>query len=426
MIQSVDSAPRGWLRPTQILEAARLRFGTVALTMGLMLAGAYVYVMRQPSILTFPGLWAEDGTLFFKGAYEHGFGVLFEPYNGQVFVFQRIVAALIAPLPVSIQPALYAAVAVATAVVSCSFVLSSRWRLSVPLGARFVCMLALLCSPAVDEVYGILSNSHWWLAIGLVLVGLLSDPTRLRTKVGEIGFTALTALSGFAAVYAIPVLMVRAYRNRSRHSLALVSASIGGVLVQVAYLLNSARHPAGVGLFGDPKTEVIVLVRRVFAGSVLGDLNLNLVWSNRMPDTWVWLLPIALIAAMAAIWIWSPRLESLALVASLVGGWALAMWALNDPLAVLWLFQIGGRYFVVPMAALYISLVLFWPTGILKRGAVILACVLLATGILTDYHLNPMARADWAPFAECADKRVATCTTVISPDWPLIVNPPGR
>ena len=426
MIPSRDATPKIDGRLARVVSAAQRRCAGSGPMLAMLLAAAYVYFLRQPTVLTAPTLWAEDGTIFLKGALEHGPGTLFEPYNGQTFVFQRIVALLAAPLSVSIQPAIYAGVAVAAAVLSCSIVLSSRWRFGVPLGARFLCLLALLCSPAVDEAYGTVSNSHWWLGIGLVLMGMLSDPLSRRLKLGELAFTALTALSGFAAIYAFPTLAVRAYRNRSRHSLALLGVALAGILVQVGYLLKSARHANGAGMFNDPATEVIILVRRVFAGSVVGDINLDLLWPNRMPDTWVWLLPIALILVLTAVWIRAPRLEVAALLLTLLGGWAIAIWALTVPLTVLWLFQIGGRYFMVPMAMLYLGLIVSWPTGMLRRGVAGLACVLLATGILTDYHLNPLPYVDWAPFAACVEKHTTTCTTVIPPDWQLEINPPGR
>jgi hypothetical protein len=427
MILSRDAAPEIGGRLVRVLAAARPRIAGGALRLAMLLAAAYVYILRQPTVLMAPTLWAEDGTIFLKGALEHGPGTLFEPYSGQIFVFPRIVALLAAPLPVSIQPAIYAAVAVAAAVLSCSIVLSSRWRFSVPLSARFLCLLALLCSPAVEEVFGTLSNAHWWLAIGLVLLGMLSDPLSRRGKSGELAFTALTALSGFAAIYALPSLAVRSFRNRSRHSLALLGVALAGILVQVGYLLHSTRLANGVGmLFEHPITEVIALVRRVFAGSVLGDTNLALLWPNRLPDTWVWLLPIALIVALTAVWIRAPRIEVAALLLALLGGTALAIWAVADPtLNSLWWAGWGGRYFVDPMAMLYVSLIVSWLEGTLRRTMAGLACVLLATGILSDYHLNPLPYVDWTPFAACVEKHTTTCTTVIPPDWQLEINPPS-
>ena len=48
-----------------------------------------------------------------------------------------------------------------------------RWRFPVPLVARFICVIALLSSPQVDDVFAALSNAHWWLAIGLISLGML-------------------------------------------------------------------------------------------------------------------------------------------------------------------------------------------------------------------------------------------------------------
>ena len=414
-------------RPARVLVAPRPRWlGRGALTLAMLLAATCVYVLRQPAVVTSPTFWAEDGTIFFKGAIERGLGALFDPYNGQVWLFQRIVALLAATLPVSIQPAVYVLVSVATAVLSCSIVLSSRWRFSVPLEARFLCLLALLCSPAVDEVFGALSNAHWFLAIGLVLMGMLADPLSRRLKLGEIGFTALTALSGFAALYALPSLAVRAFRNRSGHSRALLWVALAGVVVQYVYLLASGRRGNLAGMIADPALDMIVLVRRIFGGAVLGDSNLALLWPNRLPDWWVWLLPIALIVALTVVWIRAPRIEVVALLLALLGGWALALWTLwafTDPLGMLWSF--GGRYFVVPVAMVYVSLTVSWPSGRLRRTMIGLACVLLTTGILSDFHLEPIPAADWAPFAACVEKGTTTCTTIIPPGWTLEVTPSG-
>jgi hypothetical protein len=412
-------------RKSSVLDSVRLRLAGSAPRLAMVVVAAYLYVWRQPLVLTAPTLWAEDGSVFFKDALGHSLSTLFRPDHGQIWLFQRVVAFGAALMPVSILPAVYATAAVAVAVFSCSIVLSSRWRFSVPLSARFLCMLALLCSPGVDEVYGTLSDSHWWMAIGLVLLGMLSDPISRRVKAGELAFTASTALSGFAAIYAIPVLAVRAFRNRSRHSLGLLGVALSGLLVQVGCLLNSARQGNLDDMLQHPIKEVTVLIRRVFADSAMGDTNLVIVWSNRLPDLWVWLVPLAVIVALVVVWIRAPRMEAVALLMALIGGWLLAMWVVADVLDQLWYFSIGGRYFLVPIAILYVSLTTSWPDDILGKGVAGLAVVLFGAGVMSGYHLDPLPRVDWAPFASCVERRVTTCTTVIPPGWTLEVNPSG-
>lgn len=407
-------------RRVRVLEVARAWFVENGLRLAMVLVAGYVYVLRQPSVLVMPVFMGEDGTIFFKDAIERGAGAIFDPYNGQLFVFQRVVALLAAPFPVYRQPAVYALVAVATAVFCCSIALSSRWRYAVPLKARFGLAVALLCSPAVIDIFGTLLNAHWWLAVGLVLLGMLSDPLSRRLKMGELAFTGVAVLSGLSAIYALPTMALRAYRNRSRHSLALLGVTLGGGLVEIGYLLASQRPASGLAFLQHPDTALHVLVKRVFAESALGDANLTILWPyNQMPPTWLWLLPIAVFAVLAAVWVRAPRLEIAALLLALLGGWVLALEAVAEPILIL---QFYGRYFALPIAMLYVTLTVSWPVGKFRRIATGLAGVMLGTGILSGYRLGQYAPVDWASFAACMDhSAAATCSTTIDPGWTLEV-----
>ena len=404
------------------IAAARPWFTANATTLAMVLVAAYIYVLRQPTYITAAKMVAEDATVFFEGAFLSGPGSLFQAYNGQIFLFQRLVALGATILPISVQPAVYALAGMSVAVVSCCIALSSRWRLPVPLVARFVCVLALLGSPAVNDVYVSLLNTHWWLAIGLVLLGMLSDPLSRRMRLGEIAFTAVAALSGFAAVYAIPSLAVRAIRNRSRHSVVLLGVALAGSLIEVVCLMTSTR-PLGTTPFQNPKMAVLGFVKRVLAGPTLGDTNLAVLWQYLLPNRWVWLLVIALVVALAVVWLRAPRLELAAILSTILIGWVLALGAVPDPG---YLLAISGRYFLVSIAMLYVGLILSWPTGTMKRTMAGLACVLLATGILSDYHFAPLPDSTWASFAACMDSRATSCSTVIYPGWPMQLIPHGH
>lgn len=405
---------------------ARRRVLAVMPIVAMVAAAAFLYAMRRPTSISSPVLFADDG-IFFKDAIERGWAALFDPYNGQLFLSQRLVASLLAPLPVSIQPALYYGVAMAVAVLSCSIVLSSRWRFPVPIAARFVCVVSLLCTPGISEAYGALSDMHWWLAVGLVLLGMLHDPLSRRLRIGEIAFVALTATSGFAALYGLPCLAVRALKNRSRHSLALLGTALAGVVVEIGYLLPSNRH-GDLGGMAHPLTDLLILAKRVPATLALGESNLASAWPSRDAHLSAWLAVGVLVLALAVVWMRAPRFEMVALVLTLAGGWFLALWAMTSGATIYMLFWLtsAARFFLVPRAVAYVSLVLAQPTSLISRAATGLACVLLATGILSDYHLSPTQTVDWAPFADCVEKRVTICTTVISPGWTLQVDPRGR
>lgn len=410
------------------LRTSRLRSSPLVLSA----VAAVAYVLREPGMLSSPFTippYAEDGAVYLKDAIERGGSAILEPYNGQLFILQRLVAFFAALFPIRFEVPLYEAAAIAIAVLSCSIALSSRWRGGIPIGARFVCVLALLCSPAVDEAYATVASAHWWLAIGLVLVGMLYDPISRRIKAGEIIFTAATALSGFAALYAIPTLTVRAARNRSRHSLLLLGIAASGVVAQFGLLEASSRRGNIATLLSEPVTDLVVLGRRVFGTALLGDGNLAVHWPGQMPETWVWIPVLALLAALAVMWLRAPRLEAGALVATLAGGWLLALWGFTLPglqISTLSFPLAASRYFLVPIGAIYVSLMLTWPPSRLHRVVLGSACLILAFGIYSDYRLYPYRSSDWPSFVACVQRANTTCSTAIPPNWTLEINPPGH
>jgi hypothetical protein len=122
---TIDTAVDGG-RIARLAGRARRMPTPVAVTV-MAVVGAAVHLLRDPTAIVAAGFWAEDGTIYFADAVERGWGTLLEPYGSQLFLFPRAVAALVAPLPVVVQPVVYAIVAIAVAVASCSIILSSRW-----------------------------------------------------------------------------------------------------------------------------------------------------------------------------------------------------------------------------------------------------------------------------------------------------------
>jgi hypothetical protein len=403
---------------------------TGRLLFGLVVIATCVYALRRPTSIVSPAFFAEDGIILFKDALERGWASLLEPFAGQFLLFHRVTAWVSSALPVLIQPAAYMAAAVAAAVTSCSIVLSARWRVPAPIIVRFACLIALLCSPAVDESYANLLNSHWWLGIGLLLLGMLHDPLSQRLKLAEITFVAVSALSGFAALYGLPSLVVRAVRERSRQSVALMSIATAGLLLQIVSLTSSTRRSDIGVIVSQPGEAVMVLIKRVFAAAALGDANLREGWPQYAAEWWVSLVTLTLIGALVLVWTRIPWLESAALILTLLGGWILAIYAMGGPgrsidQLVTWPGS-ASRYFVCPIALLFVGLILARQRAAMAWLGSTVACILLAVGIMSDYHLSPWQKVDWEPFSKCVEQAAATCTTNIPPGWVLEFEPRSR
>jgi hypothetical protein len=390
--------------------------------------GVLVYLLRNPMSVLAPTMWAEDGTLFFKDAVERGWTALLEPYAGQLIVVPRVMATLLAPLPAAVQPTLYAAAAAVVAVLSCGVVLSSRWRESVPIAARFACLLALVGMPGVGEAHAIVATSHWWLGIGLLLLGMLRDPSGRWSRAGEVAFVAAAATSGFVAVYAVPMLAVRALQARSRHSWLVLGTATVGCAIQVGSLLASSRRGDIGVILADPAAGLGVLAKRVLATIAIGDRGLAVVWPFDAPSV-AGVVAACMVAALVALmWARSPMLEVGALIAAVVGGVVLALWALTGPGAELGMLFWGGaasRFFLIPKAALLITVVATWSHDRVWRAAAALFLVILTVGIVADYAVTPMPRVEWTRFARCLDESSDHCATVIPPGWTLEVTGRG-
>jgi hypothetical protein len=53
-----------------------------------------IAVVRNPVYLQFPNFYAEDGVVFFKDSYSHGFLSIFQTFNGYPLLGIRIISLL--------------------------------------------------------------------------------------------------------------------------------------------------------------------------------------------------------------------------------------------------------------------------------------------------------------------------------------------
>jgi hypothetical protein len=297
-------------------------------------------------------------------------------------------------------------------------------------------LVALLCSPQVNDVLATLVNAHWWLGVGLLVLGMLKDPMSRLAQAGEIAFALVAALSGFAALYALPILSVRAIRERSRQSLAVLSVVVAGLLAQTPSLLASGRRGDIMAIASDFTMALEIFVRRVVGSALFGPAN---VWDLAALN-WLIVILIGLLSvALAKLWYdllkqQAVRLEAVALLTTVIAGWFFAMWAVTQPGGALEMLLWPGaanRYFLISNAAIYLTLLLrlsllrVEPTvSTLSKAALGVASLLLAIGIASGYRLSPIGSPDWASFAECVDEGRPRCVTVIPPAWTLEVHPP--
>jgi hypothetical protein len=201
------------------------------------LACALVAWFRLPAVAR-DTFWAEDGRTFVSSAATDGPGALLAPYEGYLHTVPRLVAALVAMLPVPLW-------AVATTAGACAVagglavVVFVCARDVVPwLPARvFVAALTVLAPLAPREVLGDLANLHSLFLWALFWI-LLSRP---RTTAGAIALSAIAFLGAMTEIQAVFLLPLIALRPRDRNAWIVRAGLLAGIAIQVIVTIGWPR-----------------------------------------------------------------------------------------------------------------------------------------------------------------------------------------
>ncbi|GAA4769277.1 hypothetical protein [Microbacterium gilvum] len=184
-------------------------------------------------------IWAEDGKEWLSdAALDAPFTHLLDPLGGYFHVIPRLVAQVVALLPVEWWAAGMAAGAAVVRAL-CALTVFHAARGHVPSApARFAIAAALIVLPAGnDETIGNTANLHWFLFATLVWVLLARWETRTSAAIATAG-AALLALSVPLAIVLTPLAIVRIVvlpRRRDRvPGIAVLAASAVVLTAQLA------------------------------------------------------------------------------------------------------------------------------------------------------------------------------------------------
>lgn len=383
------------------------------------------FISRRPDAVTHAQFWAEDGTIWYADAYNHGLAALLWPYNGYLQELSRLVADLAQPLPLLAVPLVFNVVALAVQVLPAAMLLSPRFDAALPsLSFRLLAVALYTGLPNSHEIDANLTNAQWHLALIVALVVLSSAPRTLWSWAFDAGALAVAGLTGPFAVLLAPLALAASLRNRRRLLLAfLLSAT---ALVQAAVLFSSRtgrRHFPGVGLQLDDSR---ILAGQVLVSSLVGNRGYRIVHATAAWQQLGFPLLLALLAALPvayALWRGTRELRVLVAFAGLV---LLALFfGPQDSPAPPEVFaspESGNRYYFLPILAWYA--VLLW---LLLRAQVralritAAACLAVACfiAIPADWRYPPYPESGFAQqvaaFDQAPSKQAFT----------FVIDPPG-
>jgi hypothetical protein len=358
-------------------------------------------------------LWAEDGARFMVDAVTvPAFSNLVTPYGGYLHTFPRLVAELVALLPLEWTAAGFAiaAAALRAAVALITFAASSAYLRSVPL--RFALAALVVVLPAGNsEPLNNMTNLHWFLLYGLFWALLWRTAPRVPMAL----FVFLAAVTSPLVFVLTPIALLRLAVPRRELPIAFLT----GMLAQGAVMLFSERAPYSQDAV-DPVQVLLASLLRVPVTAFTGSEQVARIYPEYGN------LPIIAALVLAAVPIaaglrWgnpSGRLlvvlgagySALAIVVCLTVNW-IAVLQVQQPEVVM----IGQRYSALPCLFLFTAIAVGldavparrWERLAVVAGRSVIALAVVASIVLHLRALSPVLTG--IPWDESLAKARAQC-----------------
>lgn len=230
---------------------------------------AVILALRRAEAFGNPQFWAED-IYFYQRAYLLGWGAFLEPFAGYVDLVVRAVAHVAGRADPRLAPAIFVWGAAAATLYVSARTLSPRCPLPHFAG---LCAVAVVLVPDTFEVLLNLANLQWVLGAGLVLLLISGDPVGRLQWAHDAGAAVALGLTGPFCILLLPLFAWRAWRRRTRASVALAVIVLACALVQ-GYLVLT--EPPALAVQADSSAGPLLILpavaRRVGGSLLVGSL----------------------------------------------------------------------------------------------------------------------------------------------------------
>jgi len=374
----------------------------------LVAAALALTVWRAPQYLIAPSFWAEDGTLYFAGAWNGGalHGLVQRP-AGYLILWANVGTTLAAwlvstgAMSMTAAPRVTAVVALVAQLVPIALVAAAASPIWGGAIRRTVAVAIVLIGARTGGMWLNAVNSQYYLALAAIVVLLEPEDVGVARRRLYTAVVALATLSGPVASFVAPLFVLKGWWTRGRFALVLGIVAVLGTFVQLGVIAFAGVEALGVrsqGLSG-PVFALLVWMRTVVL-PVLGPAA-ALAFVNRFGPASsglllsAWLLgTLALLVAVLALGAprearWLAPAYAFVTIGSFVG-------AVGDLRPLLRGVEGGARYAFVP-AVLLLWLLL---ANVRRDHRVqsVVCTALLAVGVATNgttWRESVRWRATW-------------------------------
>lgn len=250
-----------------------LKAHPVLTIVGVVGLAAVLAVTRRPDLFFNAQFWAEEGGVWFKGAYDNGLlPTLFHPYPEYFVVLQRLLAwVAVSVVPFAHVPLAFNVMGLAIQLLPIIFLLSSRFSRIVRSRILAILLaLALIAVPNSGEVFSNFANMQWHLGLVALFIFMADYSPRRAWKIFDAVILFAVGLSCPLIFFFAPIAAWRWWRDRKNYSLLLLGIIIATSILQIiSILFISPTHRNGHA-FGTFELFVKMITGQIFIGGLSG------------------------------------------------------------------------------------------------------------------------------------------------------------
>jgi hypothetical protein len=217
----------------------------------LFLAAFALVAARHPDRLFHAQFFAEDGQVWYAGAYNLGWRpALLRPWTGYFFTLPRLAAGLAQFVPLLRAPLLFNVIAIGFQALPVSVLLTARSAAWGSIRFRLLMAALYLALPnSLELSFGVM-ESQWHLALTAFLLLVASFPRTIAGRILDLALVLLCGLSGPFCLFLFPIAAFTAFRRKDKRRW-LPAAVIGLCCVFQSFSLlvldrnGRPHHPIG-------------------------------------------------------------------------------------------------------------------------------------------------------------------------------------
>jgi hypothetical protein len=380
-------------------------------------------ISRRPDVVLHPQFYGEDGVVWYAQAYQLGWlHALSLPEGGYLNTLPRLAAALAMLVPFHAAPLVMNLLGILLQVLPVNVLLSPRCAAYGSFPVRLLAAAIYLALPNSNEVFVVITNAQFHLALVACLLAFARPPATWLGKVFDVAVFLVSGLTGPFCLVLLPLVAVFWYRRRGRWLITVMSVLAVTSILQLNELLHIAPMARRVvDLGATPELFVRILAGNVYLGALIGRNG----YAHWKPMTF--LLPVAL--AGSALLVYSflkATLERKLILVFCFSLFAASLWhpLASRPTAVWQLFleSRGMRYWFFPMLGFLWSLVWSASESGRQRPVFSLVLLVLVRGVIFDWRQLEPPNLDfpsWARRFEAAPRGALLDIPTLPEGWTL-------